>query len=74
MTHIWISNLTIINSDNGLLPDWRKAIIWTNAGILQIGPVGTNFSEILIKIYKFSLKKNAFENDICKMVANLSQP
>ena len=35
----------------------RQAIIWTNAGILLIGPLGTNFSEILIKIYTFSLKK-----------------
>ena len=26
----------------------RQAIIWTNAGILLIGPLGTNFSEILI--------------------------
>ena len=33
------------------------AIIWTNAGILLIGHLGTNFSEILIKIYTFSFKK-----------------
>ena len=37
-------------SDNGLSPGWRQAIIWTNAGILLIGPLGTNFSEILIEI------------------------
>ena len=35
----------------------RPAIIWTNAGILLIGLMGTNFSEILIKIYTFSFKK-----------------
>ena len=29
---------------------------WTNAGIL-IGPLGTNFSEILTQIHKFSFKK-----------------
>ena len=28
-----------------------------NGGILLIGPLGTNFSEILIKIYTFSFKK-----------------
>ena len=28
-----------------------------NAGILLIGPLGTNFSEILIEIHTFSLKK-----------------
>ena len=35
----------------------RQAIIWTNAGILLIGPLGTNFSEILITIETFSFKK-----------------
>ena len=35
----------------------RQAIIWTNAGILLIGPLGTNFSEILIEILTFSFKK-----------------
>ena len=36
---------------------WRQAIIWTNAGLLLIGPFGTNFSEILIEILAFSFKK-----------------
>ena len=49
-------NLTIIGSDNGLSSDWRQAITWTNSGILLIGPLGTNPSEILIEIHKFSLK------------------
>ena len=57
VTHICVSRLTIIGSDNGLPPDWRQTIIWTNAGILLIGPLGTNFSEILIKILIFSFKK-----------------
>ena len=51
------SELTIIGSDNGLSPERHQAIIWTNAGILLIGPLGTNFSEILIEIQTFSLKK-----------------
>ena len=50
VTHICVSRLTIIGSDNGLSPDWRQAIIWTNAWIMLIGPLGTNFSEILIEI------------------------
>ena len=50
VTHICVSKLTIIGSDNGLSPGRRQAIIWINAGILLIGPVGTNFSEILIEI------------------------
>ena len=28
-------------------PDRRQAIIWTNAGILVIGPLGTNISDVL---------------------------
>ena len=35
----------------------RQAIIWTNAGILLIGPLETNFSEILNKIHIFWFKK-----------------
>ena len=46
VTHICVVKLTIIGSDNGLSPGRRQAIIWTNAGILLIGPLGTNFSEI----------------------------
>ena len=57
VTHICISKLTIIGSDNGLSPGRRQAIIWTNAGILLIGPLGTNFIEILIGIQTFSFKK-----------------
>ena len=57
VTHICVSHLTIIGPDNGLSPGRRQAIIWTNAGILLIGPCGTNFSEILIGIHTFSLKK-----------------
>ena len=57
VTHICVFNLTIIGSDNGLSPGRRQAIIWTNAGILLIGPWGTNFSDILIGIQTFSFKK-----------------
>ena len=55
--HIYIGKLTIIGSDNGLLPWWHHAIIWTSVGILLIGSLGTNFSEILIGIQTFSFKE-----------------
>ena len=55
--HICVSRLTITGSDNGLSPGRRQAIIWTNAGILLIWPLGTNFSEISIAIQTFSFKK-----------------
>ena len=45
---MFVSNLAITGSDNGLSPGRRQAIIWTNAGISLIGPLGTNFSEILM--------------------------
>ena len=49
--------LTIIASDNGLSPGRRQAIIWTNAGILLIRTLGTNFREILGEIHSFSFSK-----------------
>ena len=55
--HIYVSKLINIGSDNGLSPDRRQAIIWTNAVLLLNGPLGTNFSEILIDILTFSFKK-----------------
>ena len=57
MTHICVVKLTIIGSDNSLSPERRQAIIWTNAWILLIGPLDTNFKEISIGIQTFSLKK-----------------
>ena len=51
VTHICVSKLIIIGSDNGLSPGRRQAITWTNAGILLIGPLGTSFSEILVEIH-----------------------
>ena len=57
VTHICIGKLVIIGSNNGLSPDRRQAIIWTNAGLMSIGPMRTYFSENLIKIQQFSLKK-----------------
>ena len=57
VTHLCVSKLTSIASDNGLSPGRRQAIIWNNAGILLIGPLGTKFSEIQIEIQTFSLKK-----------------
>ena len=67
VTHICVSKLTIIGSDNGLSPGRRQAIIWTNAGILLIGPLGTNFSEISSEINIFSFKKMHFKTSSAKL-------
>ena len=72
VTHKFVSNLTTIVSDNGLSPGRRQAIIY-NAGILLIGPLGTNFSEILILIHTFSFIKCIWKCCL-EMVAILSQP
>ena len=57
VTHICVSDLTSIGSDNGLSPGRRQAIIRTNAGILLTRPLGTYFSEFLVEILMFSFKK-----------------
>ena len=57
VTHICVGTNTNIGSDNGLSPGRHQAIIWTNAGMLLIGPLGTNFSGILIEIITLSFKK-----------------
>ena len=40
-----------------LLPGQCQAIIWISAGILLVGSLGINVSEILIEIHTFSFKK-----------------
>ena len=57
VTHICVGKLTIIGSDNGLSPGRRQAIIWTNARVLLIWTLGTNFSEILSETHIFSFKE-----------------
>ena len=57
VTHICVSDLTSIGSDNGLSPGRRQAIIRTNAWILLIRHLGTNFSEFFVEIIIFSFKK-----------------
>ena len=66
VTHICVGNISVIGSDNGVSPGWHQAINWTNAGILLIGPLGTNFSEILIQLVAFSFKKMRLKVSIAK--------
>ena len=57
VTHICISTLNIIGSDNGLSLGQHQDIIWTNTGILLIWTLETHLSENLIAIHAFSFKK-----------------
>ena len=58
---MYVVNLTIIGSDNGLSPARRQAILLTNAGVLLMGPLGTNLSETLIDIYAFHSRKRLWK-------------
>ena len=67
-------NPVSIGSDNGLSSIRHQAIIQTKAGLLSIGPLATNFSEILIKIQKFhSRTEHALENIVWEMAVILSR-
>ena len=57
VTHICVGKQPTHGSNNGLWPGRSEAIIWTSAGILLIGPLGTNFSEMLIGIQTSSFTK-----------------
>ena len=74
VTHICVSKLTIIGSDNGLSPDRRQAIIWTNAGLLLIGPVGKKLQWNLKRNSNIFIEENAFEGVVCETAAILSRP
>ena len=57
VTHTCVIKQTIIGSDNSLSPCLSQGIIWSNVGILLIRTLGTNFSEIINEIHKFSFGK-----------------
>ena len=61
----WVS----ICSGNGLSLGRCQAIAWTNAGLLSIRPLGTNFSEIRIKIQNVSFKKMHLKTSSARMAA-----
>ena len=66
--HICVKYISI-GSDNGLSPVQHQAIIWTNAGLLPIRPLGINFYQTS----KLFIHENTSENVACKMAAILSR-
>ena len=68
MTHIYLGNMIINFSDNGLSPSRRQAIIWTSAGILLFEHLETNFRGIDF------IRENAFGNVAWKMATILFRP
>ena len=73
VTHICVGKLIIIGSDNGLSPGRRPAIIWTSAGILLIGLLGTNFSDFFYRNSYIFVQENTFESVVCEMASVLSR-
>ena len=59
VTHICICKLTIIGSDNGLLPRRRQAIIWTCkiCGLQYVGQTKRTFHERLYEHFRDILNK-----------------
>ena len=55
-----------------LVPGQHQAIIWINAEILSIRPLGSNSSEILLENSYIFIQDNTFEN-VCKMASNRRQ-
>ena len=71
--HICISKVTVIGPDIGLSPERRQAILWTNAGILFIGTLGTKIQWNLKQNSYIFILENAFENVICEIAGILSR-
>ena len=73
MTHICVNKIAIIGSDNGLSPERHQAIIWTNAGILLIWPLGAKLQWNFNRNAYIFIRENACENIAWKMTAILSR-
>ena len=54
--HIYVTWASM-GSGNGLLLVRHQIITWTSADLLPVGPLWTDFSEILIRIQHFSFRK-----------------
>ena len=74
VTHICISKLPAIGSDNILLPGQRQAIIWTNAWTLLIGPLWPKLQWNFNCNSNIFIQENAFESVVCEMAAMWSWP
>ena len=82
VTHICVSKLNIIGSDNGLSPGRRQAIIWTRRQAI-IWTKKWNIVNLTLRnklqwnVYwnsYFFIQENACENVVCEKAAILSRP
>ena len=70
LTHICISELTIIGSDNGLSPRRRQTIIWNNVNWTLRNKLQWNFN----RNSNIFIQENALEHVVCEMASILSRP
>ena len=63
-----------VGTVNVLSPGRRQAIIWTNVGILLIGPLGTILSRNFNRNSNFCMEENTFENVVCEILSISSPP
>ena len=75
MTNIYVNKITIIGLDNDLSSGRRQAIIWANAGILNINLILRNklWWNINRNSYIFIEEQNGSENVVCENSAILSR-
>ena len=74
MMHRCVGNIIIIGTENGLSPGRCQAIIWTNDGILLIGPLPNKLQCNHNQNSYIFIQENTFENVVCKMSTILSRP
>ena len=74
MTHICVSDLIIIGSDNGLSPGRRQAIIRTSAGTLLYKTLRNKLQWNFNRNSNIFIQENAFESVVCEKKAILSRP
>ena len=74
VTHICVSKLTIIASDNGLSPGRRQAIIWKKCWNIVNSKLRNKIQWNLKQNSYIFIQENAFESVVCEKAAILSRP
>ena len=69
LTHIRIRKLTNIDSGNGLSPERRQAIIWTNIWNIVNWTLENKFQWYFSRNQYIFIQENALENVVWKMAA-----
>ena len=74
VTHICVSKLIIIGSDNGLSPSRRQAIYQNQCWNIVNLTLGNKLQWNLNRNWYIFIQENAFENIVCVTAAILSRP